>query len=121
MQKPLIIYCAAVAFIAITVIGWIAETISFKNSGYALRENDLLYRTGWLVRKIRVVPLKRIQHISVQSGPIERMYGLASVSVYTAGSDNADFTIKGISKETASKIKDWVSTKVTGGIDADEL
>jgi len=62
----------------------------------------------------RAVPLKRIQHVSVQSGPIERKFGLASISIYTAGSEEADFTIKGITEPTAQQIKEWISTQLNG-------
>ncbi|MBK7123972.1 MAG: PH domain-containing protein [Chitinophagaceae bacterium] len=47
-------------------------------------------------------PAKRV-HVSVQSGPIERKFGLASISIYTAGSDEADLTIRGINTETAQQ------------------
>jgi uncharacterized protein len=121
IRTPAIISTSAATFVVLTVVGWIAETVSFNYSGYALRQKDLLYRKGWLVRKTRVVPINRIQHISVQSGPIERMFKLASVSLYTAGSNDADFTIRGITKETAFKIKEWLSEQVTGGNDANAV
>lgn len=115
------IYAAVAVGILFIFFGLTAQAMSFKNSGYALRQKDLFYRKGWLVQKTRIVPLNRIQHVSIQSGPIERYFGLASVSVFTAGSDGADFTIAGITNETASKIKEWISAQVTGGEDANEL
>jgi membrane protein YdbS with pleckstrin-like domain len=104
-----IIFTSTAVFIVIRIIGWIADSLNYRFSGYALRQHDVLYRKGWFIRKTRVVPINRIQHVSVQSGPIERMYKLASVSIYTAGSDHADFTIRGISETTASQIKDWIT------------
>jgi len=117
IQSPVIIFSAAVTFILLTVSGWISMNLGFKLSGYALRHKDILYKRGWFVRKTRIVPLSRIQHVSVQSGPIERKFGLASISIYTAGSEAADFTIRGISGQTAQQIKDWVSTKLNEEVD----
>jgi uncharacterized protein len=111
IQTATIIYSSAAVFVLLTIWGWISMTISFKFSGYALRQHDLLYKSGWLKRKTKAVPVKRIQHVSVQSGPIERKYGLASISIYTAGSEAADFTISGITRERAEMIKDWIAGK----------
>lgn len=112
IQSPVVISSAAAIFILLTISGWVSLNLGFKLSGYALREKDILYKRGWFIRKTRVVPLSRIQHVSLQSGPIERKFGLASVSIYTAGSDEADFTIKGITGKTAQQIKEWISTKL---------
>ena len=117
IQAPVIILSTAGFFLLLTIWGWIANTLSFNYSGYALREKDILFRRGWLIRKVKIVPLKRVQHVSLQSGPIERRFGLASVSIYTAGSEEADFTIKGISSINAQQIKDWISTQLNGELD----
>ena len=114
IQVPLAIYTSAGVFILLSIIGWLSNNISFKHSGYALRERDILFRRGWLIRKMRAVPLKRIQHVSVQSGPIERKFGLSSISIYTAGSEEADFTINGITEQRAQQIKEWISTQLNG-------
>lgn len=109
LQIPAVIYPAVLILTGFFLLYWLGDGIGFRYSGYALREKDLLFRTGWIFRKIRVVPLNRIQHVSVQSGPIERNLGLASISIYTAGASDADFTIKGVSALTAQQIKEWVS------------
>ncbi len=114
LQTLPIISTAALFFGLITLFRFLAIHISYKFSGYALREKDLLYRSGWIKRKTRIVMLNRIQHVSVQSGPLERKFGLSSVSIYTAGSSAADFTIEGITEDTAQRIKSWISTETHG-------
>lgn len=116
LQTPLIICSTIAVFIFLSVLTWIGDGIGFRYSGYALRSKDILFRRGWLIRKARVVPLNRVQHVSVQSGPIERRFGLASVSIYTAGSGSSDFTIKGITEEKAQQIKEWISNQLNGDI-----
>jgi membrane protein YdbS with pleckstrin-like domain len=99
---------------AITLFWFIADTIGFKVAGYALREKDVLYRSGWIIRKTRMVPLNRIQHVSMQSGPIERKYGLASITLFTAGgNDSDDFSIRGITTQTATELKEWIRSKIS--------
>ena len=112
IQIPVIIYTSTGLFILLSIIGWISVKLSFNLSGYALREKDILFKHGWLIQKIRIVPLKRIQHVSIQSGPIDRNFGLASISIFTAGSNEADFTIKGITNQTALQLKELISKQV---------
>lgn len=114
IQETLTMLLAGGVLILIFALSFVSTTISFKYSGYALRERDILFKSGWIIRKTRIVMLNRIQHVSVQSGPIERKYSLSSVSIYTAGSSQADFTISGISEETALRIKQWISTNMNG-------
>jgi membrane protein YdbS with pleckstrin-like domain len=112
LHDPIIILSAAAVYGLFVTINVVAMHINYKYSGYALREKDILYRSGWLQRRTRIVMINRIQHVSVQSGPLERRLGLSSVSVFTAGSAAADFTIKGIKEETAQKIKAWINTEL---------
>ncbi|MEX2592422.1 MAG: PH domain-containing protein [Anditalea sp.] len=116
IQEPVFILIAMTLFILLSILSYVSTSISFKYSGYALREKDLLFRSGWLKRRVRIVVRNRIQHVSVQSGPIERKFGLSSVSVFTAGSSEADFTIKGITEQTAQRIKGWINTDTNGDL-----
>lgn len=116
LQKPTILFIALALLCLLSLIAWFSTGIDFSYSGYALREKDLLFRSGWFIRKKKVVLLNRVQHVSIQSGPIERQFGLASISIFTAGASQADFTIKGIKEETARNLKEWVSNQLNGDI-----
>ena len=52
------------------------------------------------------MPRSRIQHTDVTQGPYERRFGLATLVVYTAGTENASITIEGLSHETALAVRD---------------
>ncbi len=91
---------------------WILDDLSFRHSGYAIREHDLLFRSGWWIQKVRMVPFNRVQHLSIESGMMERQYGLASLCIYTAGAAQADFTVHGLQEVTAQQLKAWISTHI---------
>ncbi|HUR11241.1 MAG TPA: PH domain-containing protein [Flavitalea sp.] len=91
-------------------------TKSFRMMAYAIREKDLLYRNGWIIQKIRTCPFNRVQHSSVSSGPLERRYKLATLVLYTAGTDEADLHIPGLSVEEAGSLKEWINKKVINEI-----
>jgi len=86
---------------------------SFTRKAYALRDKDILYRSGWLVQRLSVCPFIRIQHCSINAGPFERKLGLASISIHTAGTDGADLKIPGLQQETAHALRDFIMKKTT--------
>ncbi|QRY47876.1 PH domain-containing protein [Mycolicibacterium boenickei] len=46
-------------------------------------------RTGWLVQERRIAPISRIQTVDTYRGPLDRLFGLANVTVTTASSAGA--------------------------------
>jgi len=109
-RLPWLIALICGATLVYALVAGIELRYSFKWSGYALREQDLFYRSGWLRRRIRCVPIRRVQHLSVVSGWLGRRYGLASLRIYTAA--QSDFSIRGIKRERAESLKAWISQQV---------
>jgi uncharacterized protein len=85
---------------------------AFPYSAYAVREKDIMFQRGWIVRSLKICPFNRIQNCSVQSGPLERKYGLASLIIYTAGNDNADMKVYGLSQEKAETLRHFILDKI---------
>lgn len=90
----------------------ISSLQSFKFLGYAVRERDVMVQKGWLIRSVKISPFNRIQNCSVQSGPLERRYGLASLIVYTAGSNGADLRISGLLQEEADRLRHFILRQI---------
>jgi uncharacterized protein len=90
---------------------WIALIYkSFKYTGYALREKDIVYTSGILFRHTAIVPFNRIQHCELSQGPLDRMYGLASLSMNTAG--QSEIELDGITYDKAIKLKNYLTQKI---------
>jgi membrane protein YdbS with pleckstrin-like domain len=53
-----------------------------------------------------VVPFVRIQHVDTSRSPIERLVGLASTVVYTAGSRGADVSVPGLETGDADDLRE---------------
>lgn len=87
--------------------------LGFPNKGYAIRQKDLHYKTGYLTHKTISVPFNRIQHVEIRQGFISKMLDLAVLKIYTAGNSAHDLSLKGISLETAEEIKQIITSKVT--------
>ena len=81
-------------------------------AGYALREHDIAYRHGVIFRKTVLLPLNRLQHAEVSSGPLQRRYGLASLKLYTAGASGVDLQIDGLTAERATELRDYGTGRI---------
>lgn len=79
-----------------------------RSRNFALREHDLIYRTGVFWRSETVQPLKRVQHVELTRGPLEKRMALASLAVYSAGSGSATFTIPGLEYTDAERLRDYL-------------
>lgn len=46
-------------------------------------------RSGWLVQQRRIAPISRVQTVDTYRGPLDRLFGVANVTVTTASSAGA--------------------------------
>lgn len=56
---------------------------------WEISDTAVYTRTGWLVQERRIAPISRVQTVDTNRGPIDRMFGLANVTVTTASSAGA--------------------------------
>jgi uncharacterized protein len=60
-------------------------------------------RSGWLVQERRIVPISRVQTVDTERGPLDRLFGLANVTVTTASSAGA-VRIAALDSDVADRI-----------------
>ncbi|HBL25803.1 MAG TPA: hypothetical protein DD490_03105 [Acidobacteria bacterium] len=80
--------------------------ISHRHAAYTVAPEGIEVRRGVLWRLVIHVPRSRVQHTDVSQGPVERAYGLATLAIYTAGTDHAQVDLHGIDRATALAIRD---------------
>lgn len=85
---------------------------SYHYKFYAIREKDLLYRSGMFFRQTVVVPFNRIQHVEMKQTPLDRKFDLAKLVFFTAGGSASDLKISGLYKEDAEKIRMYIIEKI---------
>jgi membrane protein YdbS with pleckstrin-like domain len=100
----------AVAVIAglITGLGGL-EWRRYRAWGYAEREDDLLVRRGVMIRRLTVVPYGRMQFVDVTAGPVDRLFGLATVQLHTAAAAS-DARIPGLERAEADRLRDQLAS-----------
>lgn len=77
----------------------------YRSWQYAERGDDLLVQRGVMFRRLTVVPYGRMQFIDVTAGPVDRMFGLATVQLHTAAAAT-DARIPGLSRDVADRLRD---------------
>lgn len=84
----------------------------FRATGYSVGANRLRIVRGLLVRTDTTVPFGRVQHIDVRQGPLERLYGLATLTVHTAGTHNASVHLPGLGHDDAVAMRQAIRTHI---------
>jgi len=84
---------------------------AFPKKQYALRERDIIYTKGLLWWERTSIPFNRIQHAELKQGPVDRMFKLHSLKIFTAGGQSSDLVIPGLREDTASRLKEFVLGK----------
>lgn len=101
------------AFCAWSVV-W--PLVAVPRRGYAVREKDLLYKTGVLWRSVRAFPFNRVQHTKLDTTLLDRRFDLASLSVFPAGGGRGN-RIRGLGRETAERLRAYISQRIESGSD----
>lgn len=110
LPEPLInLYLIAVA--AIIGLGVLIITYQFfaiPKKGVCLRSHDLHFTSGLIFRKVISQPILRIQHVELKRGPIERLFDLATLQVFSAGGATHTFEIPGMTEQSANSIRQFI-------------
>ncbi len=69
---------------------------------WEISDTAVYTRTGWFTQERRIAPISRVQTVDTERGPIDRMLGLATVTVTTASSAGA-VKISALDQEVADR------------------
>lgn len=82
--------------------------LNYARWRYGFIGDLLLMRYGILFVEERAVPVRRMQHVDLVRGPIERVFGLATLVVFTAGNEGSAFRVPGLPVEVARELRDRI-------------
>ncbi len=100
---------AVFAFLLWFAIGWPA--IDYRHWRYRVDHEGIEIWSGVIWRQTVTVPRSRVQHIDVAQGPLERSYGLATLSIYTAGTRYSKVDLPGLDHGVALGLRDALLPK----------
>lgn len=108
-------------FLVVTLSVFLWAPAVARSRGYATREHDIHYKSGIIWQKTVSLPFNRIQHVELESGPLERIFKLTTLKFFTAGGGSADMKIPALTFGTASKLRAFVMEKAGVEENADDL
>jgi membrane protein YdbS with pleckstrin-like domain len=88
----------------------------YRITRYALADDGFLLRTGVWWRSELFVPQQRIQHVDVTEGPLARRFGLATLSLHSAGAHMSTANVSGLAAETAFAVRDRLLHRGAGAV-----
>ena len=78
----------------------------YRRITYSVDRELLRVVRGWLFHSDTIVPFVRVQHIDVKRGPLDKLFGTATLVVHTAGTHNSIVSLPGLSPDRADIIRD---------------
>lgn len=94
----------AAALLALIVIG--IRVIEWRVTRYAVVDGALRLRSGVLSRRERVVPASRISALDTSRGLVQRVFGLVSLEVQTAGGGKqAELRLDALTFDEAERLR----------------
>ncbi|MFE6039070.1 PH domain-containing protein [Streptomyces sp. NPDC056452] len=100
---------------ALAVIGLLCAVLFplwwFRTHRWEVTDDAVYVRTGVFLQEWRIAPMSRIQTVDTVRGPLEQLFGLATVTVTTASAKGA-VQIEGLGHEVAAELAERL-TRVT--------
>lgn len=115
LKHPVALWSSAASLLVLTVFAlllfvWVPRKV--RRTNYLLRQLDLHLRTGYMWHRAVSVAINRIQHTEITQGPLERLCGLSTLAVYTAGGHQSDLKIPGLEQDTALRLKTYLTERI---------
>ncbi|MGH7918409.1 MAG: PH domain-containing protein [Candidatus Dormibacteraceae bacterium] len=106
---------AHIAVLAVTVVVAVAHLIVMPRWRYAVHRweatPDAVYtQVGWFDQERRIAPISRVQTVDSERGAVERLFGLANVTVTTA-SAAGPLRIHGLEFGDAQRLADDITSR----------
>jgi uncharacterized protein len=85
---------------------------NYRAWGYRMDEEELRLARGVLTQVETLVPLKRVQHLDISQGPLERAFGVCRLVLHTAGTAHSEVVLPGLSRATAEAMRSEIRTHI---------
>ena len=103
--------------LALGVVGVVAAVLSYLRFRFCITDDRVLVRSGVVHKEELIVEFNRIQNITIKEPFYMRPFGLALLSIDTAGSRGKEITLGGIAKPLARALRETILSEqrpVTG-------
>jgi len=108
LEHPILKYGIVAFWLFWFIATLILVKLGYKVRGYVLREKDIIHRKGVLFKSTTTIPFNRVQHCEISQGPIQRIFNLHTLEIFTAGGSKSDLAIPGLEGDIAQQIRTFI-------------
>jgi uncharacterized membrane protein YdbT with pleckstrin-like domain len=106
----------ALVVAAILAVGY--SVLWVRLFGYQLEDKEVKIEKGVISKSYDSIPYSRIQNVGIERSLLERMLGISSLQIHTAGhsgqGSGAEGGIPGVEKDTAEEVREAIMKKARG-------
>ncbi|MBR6204833.1 MAG: PH domain-containing protein [Candidatus Methanomethylophilaceae archaeon] len=96
---------------------FVSPSIFYKHYRYRMDEDCIEVRRGVIVHSHTMVPVERVHQVNVRKGPVLRRFGLADVTITTAG---GTVTLQYLEEDIAESVASSLNDKIVAMLRARE-
>lgn len=89
----------------ISALAWWWAGLDHSRWAWRLTADLFEVRHGVLVRRVHLVPRSRIQNVTTTGGPLQRRYGVVTLTVHTAGARTRNVSIEDLDAGHAEGVR----------------
>ena len=67
---------------------FVAQWPVYKRYRYELLDDEIVVHSGWLTQNVRHVPYRMVTNIEIRRGLIDRLFGMGTLNIETAGNSD---------------------------------
>ncbi|WP_049895467.1 PH domain-containing protein [Halopiger xanaduensis] len=82
--------------------------------GYQITEDTVDVASGVFARRSREIPYGRIQNVDIRQGVVQRLLGVAVVSIETAGGGTTEATLSVVGEDEADRLQAEIRRRTAG-------
>jgi putative membrane protein len=82
------------------------ELLYYRRFEYELTDSTFDLRSGVLSRRDREIPYRRVQNVAISRNVVQRLLGVAAVTIETAGGSSAEADLRYVSVREANRLQD---------------
>lgn len=103
----------AVGIIIFTVIALISPVLRYYFFTFHIHAGELVINDGFLFKQRKAIPIDRIQSINIQQNVLQRLLGISTLELETAGSSGKELEIPALEFAFAKALKDTLNSNHT--------
>jgi uncharacterized protein len=93
--------------VPVLALATLGPHLGYRRWRYEIRVRDVYLKRGFLFARFTLIPFDRIQYVENRQGPLDRLFGLTQVIIYTAAGPSGK--IPGLDVAEAEAIREELS------------